>query len=95
MTNQKCLHIFVEGTVQGVGFRYFVQQLANALNIKGWVRNRLDERVEILALGEENHLNAFAARVRVGPSMANVTRVDVEWVATEVEFKRFSIAPTD
>ena len=95
MTNQKCVHILVDGTVQGVGFRYFVQQQANALNLKGWVRNRLDDKVEILAQGEESQLNNLTAIVRVGPSMANVTSVVVEWSTPVVEFKRFSIAPTE
>ena len=79
MREQKCVHMLVEGTVQGVGFRYFVQQQAHALNLTGWVRNRLDEKVEILAQGDESNLFKLSAIVQVGPPMANITRVTVEW----------------
>jgi len=87
--------MLVEGTVQGVGFRYFVQQQAHALNLTGWVRNRLDEKVEILAQGDESNLFKLSAIVQVGPPMANITRVTVEWSIPVVEFKRFSIAPSE
>jgi len=95
MSEQKCVHMLVEGTVQGVGFRYFVQQQAIALNLTGWVRNRLDEKVEILAQGDESSLFKLSAIVRVGPPMANITHVTEEWSIPVVEFKRFSIAPSE
>jgi acylphosphatase len=50
-TNHACLHAIVEGRVQGVGFRYFVLEVAELLGIYGWVRNRWDDTVEVLAEG--------------------------------------------
>ena len=41
------VHIIVEGLVQGVGFRWFVQRKAESIGIKGWVRNLYDGKVEI------------------------------------------------
>ena len=47
------VHIFVSGLVQGVFFRYFTKKTADKLNLKGWVKNLDDGRVEILAEGDE------------------------------------------
>ena len=46
-------HIFFEGTVQGVGFRYTTQRIASDLSLKGWVKNLRDGRVEVLVQGNE------------------------------------------
>ena len=46
-------HIYYFGTVQGVGFRYTVQRCAKDLDLKGWVKNLKDGRVEILIEGKE------------------------------------------
>ncbi len=46
-------HIFYSGMVQGVGFRYTVEHLANDLDLKGWVRNLKDGRVELLVEGPQ------------------------------------------
>lgn len=95
MTNIRVVHILAEGLVQGVGFRYFVQQQAQSLNLVGWVRNRHDEKVEILAQGDETALIRLISIVRAGSSMSRVTNLEVRWSAPETEFKRFSIAPTE
>ena len=52
-------HVFYEGHVQGVGFRYTVRQLAKGYDVTGWVRNLPDGRVELLAGGEPEEVNAF------------------------------------
>ena len=95
MTDHKCVHLIVSGAVQGVGFRYFVQQQAEALHLTGWVRNRFDDRVEILAQGETDRLQQLLASVKNGPSLSHVTGVEVEWSVPVTNFKRFSIAPTE
>ncbi|MFB4163701.1 acylphosphatase [Alteribacillus sp. JSM 102045] len=51
--------IVVHGTVQGVGFRNFVQTEAKKLGIKGWVRNKADGSVEVAAEGEEKRWGIF------------------------------------
>ncbi len=53
------LHVIVEGTVQGVGFRAFVIDQARKLAVTGWVRNRWDNSVEVCAEGERSILEGF------------------------------------
>ena len=57
-------HIFYEGRVQGVGFRYTVKQIAAGFEISGWVKNLPDGRVELLAASwDEDELNAFLTEI--------------------------------
>lgn len=66
----------IDGTVQGVGFRYFVAGKANVLGLAGWARNLDDGRVEVYAVGPEAALNDLAAWLHVGPRMADVRSVE-------------------
>ncbi|MGB9621320.1 MAG: acylphosphatase [Brevinematia bacterium] len=70
------LHAIVSGRVQGVGFRYFVQRQAIKLGLKGWVKNREDGKVEVLAFGEEENINKLLTLLHQGPSMSFVEKVD-------------------
>ncbi|MCL4459085.1 MAG: acylphosphatase [Chloroflexi bacterium] len=82
----------VHGLVQGVGFRYFVIRQANRLGLTGFVRNSPDGRsVEVVAEGNENDLRELLSLLRVGPSSAEVERVDVEWEEARGEFSRFQV----
>ena len=57
-------HVFYEGRVQGVGFRYTVKSLASEYEVSGWVRNLPDGRVELQALAtEEDELAAFLQEI--------------------------------
>jgi len=69
--------LMVSGRVQGVCFRDWTLSQARALGLAGWVRNRRDGRVEILAKGGEAALAELAARCRRGPPAANVEAVEV------------------
>ncbi|MCF7887160.1 MAG: acylphosphatase [Candidatus Omnitrophica bacterium] len=55
----KQYHLFFSGTVQGVGFRFTTRALAQKHQVKGWVKNLSDGRVEIIAESEKNDLNNF------------------------------------
>lgn len=66
----------ISGTVQGVGFRYFVQAKAAALGLAGWARNLEDGRVEVYAVGPESAMNDLAGFLHTGPRMAKVRRVE-------------------
>lgn len=67
---------FVSGTVQGVGFRFFVQKKASALGLGGWARNLDDGRVEVYASGSREALSDLAAALHIGPHAAEVRGVE-------------------
>lgn len=67
---------FVSGTVQGVGFRYFVERAARHLKISGYVRNLRDGRVEVYAIGDDRSLAQLRRDLERGPRGALVSSVD-------------------
>jgi len=67
---------FIAGTVQGVGFRYFVQHKATSLGLAGWARNLSDGRVEVYAVGTPNLLDDLAGALHIGPRFAQVRGVE-------------------
>jgi acylphosphatase len=66
----------VRGRVQGVGFRWFVEREAHILGIAGWVRNRSDGTVEVLAMGTRDQLSGLRTRLGEGPRAARVDDVE-------------------
>jgi acylphosphatase len=80
----------VSGRVQGVGFRWFVEREAATLGITGWVRNRDDGRVEVMATGTRDQLSALHGRLREGPRAARVDEVAVS-AAPYLDAKSFGI----
>jgi len=79
----------VTGRVQGVGFRYFTQELAASLGVTGWVRNGWHRDVEVEAQAESLTLAQFQDRLREGPTLARVTDIqahDLQVVEGEGEF---------
>ena len=70
------LYVAVRGRVQGVGFRWFVRERARALGLTGWVRNRQDGAVEVLAVGNDDALETLRNLLRRGPSGAHVSEVE-------------------
>jgi acylphosphatase len=85
------LHATVHGRVQGVNFRYYTQLNAQALNLTGWVRNRPDGAVEVVAEGPRSALEQLLAFLYEGPSHARVDRVDVAWLNATGQFTRFQV----
>lgn len=71
----------IRGDVQGVGFRYFLMHRAQQLGLRGWVRNRDDGTVELVAEGPRPDLEQLKKAAEQGPRMARVARVDTEWTA--------------
>jgi len=69
---QICLHGFVAGKVQGVGFRRHVQDQADRLALNGWVRNLPDGRVEVLVEGETAAVRELEAWLAQGLQAAQV-----------------------
>jgi len=70
------LHVVVRGRVQGVGFRWFVRECATALDLAGWVKNRADGCVEVLADGDASAIARLRAALNEGPRGASVASVD-------------------
>jgi acylphosphatase len=81
----------VTGLVQGVGFRYALRDEAQRLGLRGWVRNRADGSVELVAEGPRPALEAFAEALRRGPPAADVEEVDCAWEAASGGFGEFAI----
>ncbi len=89
---KKRVHLWVSGLVQGVNFRYYTRQQASHLGLHGWVRNLSDGRVEVLAEGEEESLNALLEWCRHGPPAAEVSGVEVRWEPYQGDLGPFRIA---
>ncbi len=89
--SSKRLHISIYGRVQGVGYRYFAQNIARGMGLAGWTRNRPDGTVEVVAEGEEDVLKTFLSYLEEGPSMARVDRIDAEWQIASGEFRDFKV----
>lgn len=70
-------HFLIQGRVQGVGFRRFVEREALTLGVSGWVRNREDGRVEALACCSPTAMDQFIAKLHEGPVHSNVETVEV------------------
>ncbi len=87
----KAKHVTVYGRVQGVGFRYFVQNVGDRLGLGGNVRNCDDGSVEIVVEGDPRSLAAFIKEVEKGPTMARVTRLDVQDTTATGNYTSFQI----
>jgi acylphosphatase len=90
-TGTKRLHAIVHGRVQGVNFRAATRRRAALLGVTGWVRNRRDGTVEVIAEGREAALTVLVAFLREGPPHANVTGVDTRWRPATDEFDEFQV----
>ena len=84
-------HVFIEGRVQGVSFRYYTQRQALALNLTGFVRNLWDGRVEAVFSGEATAIDKMLAWCKVGSPHAQVDKVDVEYLEPIETFHGFNI----
>ena len=90
----KRLNAIIQGHVQGVGFRYFVQGKATGLGLTGWVRNRWDGSVEVLIEGKRTELESLLDALYRGPRGATVTSVDPQWKEATGEFLDFRVRMT-
>lgn len=74
----RCIHAYVTGRVQGVFFRASAADRARELGVSGWIRNLADGRVEVLAAGDDEALDAFVQWLHEGPPQARIDDVQVE-----------------
>jgi len=73
---KKSVRLYITGTVQGVFFRGFVKQNAEKFNVKGFVRNLEDKRVEIFLEGDSNNVNKLIELCKQGPKHSQIRRVE-------------------
>jgi len=83
------LQVMIHGRVQGVGFRNFAIHRASELGLVGYVKNRWDGTVEVVAEGERTTLEQLLGHVRRGPRAATIAKVDVTWLPATGEFDEF------
>jgi acylphosphatase len=77
MPPEKTVRLRITGEVQGVGYRIWATRTASAHRLRGWVRNRADGSVEVLATGAPGAVAAFVVACRQGPRAAQVLAVSV------------------
>jgi acylphosphatase len=88
---KKRAHVFISGTVQGVFFRSKTKQYADQYDVKGWVRNLPDGRVEAVFEGENEAVNALIEFCKHGPAGSRVTNIDLRWESYTGEFDKFKV----
>lgn len=81
----------ISGRVQGVGFRFFAERVANQLGICGYVKNRWDGAVEVYAIGDADSLEELKRRLAEGPRSARVTGIEETDEAVRKEYLTFRI----
>ncbi len=69
-------HVFYEGRVQGIGFRFTVRHIAKGFDVAGWVRNLDDGRVELQATGEAAEVRAFLDAIRESELHSYIRKVE-------------------
>jgi acylphosphatase len=89
---KKAVRLVVQGRVQGVGFRWFVQNEAEKLKINGYVRNMANGDVEVFAEGDDDHLKQIIRRVNEGPPFSRVNDMLTEWHDYKGRYQSFEIS---
>ena len=88
---KKAAKIVVKGTVQGVFFRASTKEKACELGLRGFVRNRVEGTVEVVAEGHMAQLQKLADWCHIGPDHSIVDRVQINWLPYIAEFEKFTI----
>jgi acylphosphatase len=85
------MQIFYSGCVQGVGFRYTAKTVATGFEVTGIVRNLPDGRVELIAGGAREELEAFRDAIRDAGLAGFIRDESVTWSDAKNEFHGFEI----
>ena len=75
---KKAIRLYISGNVQGVTFRASIEERAKKLDLKGYVRNLEDGRVEIFAEGDVDRVDEIIKFCRRGPSFASVRNIEIK-----------------
>jgi acylphosphatase len=87
----KHYHIFVNGLVQGVGYRASTFDQAEKRHLSGWVKNLSDGRVEISVQGEEDQVQSFIDWCNEGPRFAEVAGLEITELSPEASPEPFHV----
>ncbi|WP_372773535.1 acylphosphatase [Mangrovibacterium sp.] len=91
MNSRKQIHLVVIGRVQGVGFRYFVTQKANELNLVGWVKNKMDGSVEIEIEGNSDSIKTFIDFLKIGNGCSRIDRISKSELPESQHYQSFFV----
>lgn len=91
----KQIHLLISGFVQGVGYREFVKRQARKLGLTGWVRNLSDNRVEVIAQGEQDSLKKLVKICEKGPFLSDVKNIAIDWQKPQQTFDSFEKKSTE
>ncbi len=87
----RSVHFILKGRVQGVGMRVWAKRTAERLDLRGWIRNLPDGRVEVCAEGPVDAMQRFRQLLRVGPRLARVNELTDRGPAVELPDEGFEI----
>jgi acylphosphatase len=89
--NRKRMQVYYSGAVQGVGFRYTVKTVVVGFEATGTVRNLPDGRVELIAEGTPDELEAFRQAIRESGLDHFIEKEEVQWADAQNQFRGFEI----
>jgi len=89
--NIKTYKVLLSGRVQGVGFRYFTESVADKYSVKGYVKNTPEGKVEILCQGEEEEVRTFIDEAGRGPAFSVITGIIKQDVIDKRVYNTFEI----
>lgn len=89
--DQERAHVRISGQVQGVFFRDSTREKAQKLNLRGWVKNLPDGRVEALFEGPTEKVREMIAWCEEGPRHASVENVDTDFEAAGADLSGFEV----
>jgi len=87
----KRVHLVISGDVVGVGYRAWALRQAQDLRLSGWIKNRDNKTVELVAEGEKQALEKFIDFCKKGPDLAWVEHIEVKWLPVSGEFMDFAV----
>ena len=87
---KKSVRVYIEGTVQGIFFRGFVKENAERHNVKGFVRNLEDGRIEVFLEGNNDDVDKMVELCKKGPKHSDIKNVEVKPEKFQ-DFKTFKI----
>lgn len=87
---KKAVRLYITGTVQGIFFRQFIKDNAERYNLRGFVRNLEDGRIEVFIEGDIENVDKMTEVCRKGPKHSQIKKVDIKEEKFQ-EFKEFKI----